>query len=90
MGLLEKNFVLGANRTLRLKTLIEFEKSNPKQKEIYDLIGDFRTKELQFDEEKALFQLQFFSNFTTAGPSKKTQGIINCQTLSLKVFVLPH
>ena len=52
------------------KTLIELKKLHPEENEILEPLEYYSCEAYQFDEGKVLLQLQPFSSFTAAGPSK--------------------
>ena len=52
------------------KTLIELEILQPGENKILEPMEDDIREAFQFEEPKALLQLQSFSHFTAAGPSK--------------------
>ena len=52
------------------KTLIELKKLHPEENEILEPLEDYSCEAYQFDKGKVLLQLQSFSKFTAAGPSK--------------------
>ena len=52
------------------KTLIELKKLHPEENEILEPMEDYSCEAYQFYEGKVFLQLQSFSNFTSAGPSK--------------------
>ena len=52
------------------KPLIELKKLHPEENEILEPLEDYSCEACQFDEGKVLLQLQSFSKFTAAGPSK--------------------
>ena len=66
------------------KTLIELKKLHPEENEILEPLEDYSCEAYQFDEGKVLLQLQSFSKFTAAGPSKMYPEhllqAINCST----------
>ena len=52
------------------KTLIELKKLHPEGNAILEPLEDYSCGAYQFDEGKVVLQLQSFSKFTAAGPSK--------------------